>query len=195
MFRYCQKLDLTIQQDWNAIIDQTLRLLALEEKASSETVGASDHYLLGQLGTISKHNPSKSWYRVASPVVNRSMPWLVDWLDSMSELKPDDSCISFLRGNGKEHIDVPEMKTALNFIIANTDSEAFTWIRDGEIYETYPSKVNTAWLIDTQKLHGIENVGERWSLSIHFNEEYEVVKSWFDNRPNLKYGNTITGEQ
>jgi hypothetical protein len=186
MAKYCQKLDLKIEHDWNTTIAQTLRLLELEDRAAVETVGASDHYVLGSLGTISKHNPSKSWYRLASPVINRSMPWLDAWLESMAELEPDDGCISFLRGNAQEHVDVPEMKTALNFIITNTDPDAVTWIQDGDDYETYPSEVNTAWLINTQKLHGIKNSGERWSLSIHFNADYATVKNWFDNHANLQ---------
>jgi hypothetical protein len=118
------------------------------------------------------------------------MPWLSGMLDKMSELNPDDGAISYMIGEGAGHIDAPHMKAALNYIFYNTDKTACTWVLLDANKETYPSDVNTAWLLDTQQLHGISNTGERWALSIHFNAEYNLVKEWFDNHPNLIFGNT-----
>ena len=155
----------------------------------------SDHYSLGGLGSISKHRPSKAWYRLASPVINKSIPWLDTLLNDMVELNPDEGAISYMDGIGGEHIDLPDWPTAINYIFYNTDDTAYSWVTDSTVQETYPSVVNTAWLLNTQQLHGIKNAGERWALSIHFNDKYQKVKEWFDNHPNLKYGNNITGEQ
>jgi hypothetical protein len=188
MSRYFQRVPLTINHDWAPTKALVTKLLALEDNAKVEPYGNADHYLLGGLGTISKHKLSKEWIKLSSPIVNKSIPWLATMLDRMTELKPDDGAISFLTGNGRGHIDWPHLQTALNFIISNTDSTAYTWVKDGNTCETYPSEVNTAWLINTQKLHGIENNGERWSLSIHFNTDYSVVKEWFDKHTNLVFG-------
>jgi hypothetical protein len=188
MLKYCHKVNLTINHDWTPTKTLVTKLLALEDSAIVESYGDADHYLLGKLGTISKHKVSKQWLRLSSPVVNKSIPWLTTMLERMTELKPDDGAISFMTGNGGEHIDFPHLQTALNFIITNTDPAAYTWVKDDTHCETYPSNVNTAWLLNTQKLHGIQNSGERWSLSIHFNTDYFVVKEWFDKHPNLVFG-------
>ena len=187
---YCQQVDLVIQQDWSRTKTVMNKLRELETRATQSQYGLSTHYDLGALGTISKHSPSQSWYRISSTVINQTMPWLAGMLAQMQELLPDEGCISVMFGPGAEHIDVPEMKTALNYIFDNSDPSAYTWVKHNEHYETYPSDINTAWILDTQKLHGIENTGERWSLSIHFNAEYDKVKQWFDNNPSLIFGKT-----
>ena len=117
------------------------------------------------------------------------MPWLAKFLDDTSELKPDDGAISFLIGNAGGHVDIPENKSAVNYIFYNTDNTSYTWVTDNIIRETYPSQANTAWILDSHKLHGIVNNGERWTLSIHFHEEYQKIKEWFDQHPNLTYSN------
>ena len=186
---YCQQVDLTIHHDWNKTKHMASKILEMENKIPvTETYGSSDHYTLGSMGTISKHNLSKSWYRLASPVVNKTMPWLTEFLEMVKELRPDDGAISYMKGRGGEHIDWPHMQTALNFVFDNTDDGAFTWVKQDEHYETYPSIINTAWILDTQKLHGISNVGHRWALSIHFNTDYEIVKKWFNEHPGLVLG-------
>jgi hypothetical protein len=189
--KYCHKVNLEINQDWAPILARTNKMFALEDKAKIEPFGDADHYVLGSMGTISKHKLSKKWYRLTSPIINKSMPWVDAMLTSMEKLKPDDGCISYLNGSGGQHIDFPHLPTSLNFIISSTDTSAFTWVQDDDTYETYPSEVNTAWLLNTQKTHGIENSGERWCFSIHFGEPYHTVKEWFDAHPNLKYGNTL----
>jgi hypothetical protein len=186
---YCQQVNVKIDHDWSRTKTMVTKMLALESQvAESESYGAADHYDLRSLGTISKHTTSKSWYRLSSPVVNKTMPWLPELFDTLKELKPDDGSISVMQGNGAEHIDWPHLQTALNFVIENTDPAAYTWVRHEDHYESYPSVANSAWILDTQKLHGISNAGERWTLSIHFNTDYELVKQWFNANPNLEFG-------
>lgn len=187
---YCQQVDLVIEQDWSRTKTVMNKLRELEIHAIQSQHGLSTHYQLGSLGTLSKHNLSQSWYRVASATINQTMPWLAELLEQLQELLPDNGCISYMQGPGAEHVDDPNMKSALNFIFENSDTGAYTWVKHNEHYETYPSDINTAWILDTQKPHGIENTGERWSLSIHFNTEYDKVKQWFDNNPSLIFGKT-----
>lgn len=187
---YCQPVDLEILHSWDTTVKLVKNLISAESHAKFiETHGSSDHYSVGNIGTLSKHQLSTSWNRIASPVVNKTMPWLQDMLDKFSELKPDDGCISVLIGDGGAHVDDPEMKTALNFVFYNTDPDAYTWVGNNK-EERYQSIINTAWLLDTQQPHGIINSGERWTLSIHFNTDYNIVKQWFDSNPKLVFGET-----
>ena len=187
--KYCQQVDLRIEHDWGQTKKVSNNLIALESRAETRSMyGNSEHLTIGNLGVLSKHEPSKSWYRIASPVVNKTMPWLANMLDLFSELKPDDGAISLMFGSGAAHVDMPHMQSALNFIFDNSDNNAYTWVEYDDHFEQYPSIINTAWILDTQKPHGIANSGERWTLSIHFNTDYHIVKSWFEQHPQLIFG-------
>lgn len=187
--KYCQQVDLKIEHDWGQTKKVSKNLIGLESRAETKSMyGNSEHLTIGNLGVLSKHEPSESWYRIASPVVNKTMPWLAKMLDLFAELKPDDGAISLMCGSGAEHIDLPHMQSALNFIFDNTDNNAYTWVEYDDHFEQYPSIINTAWILDTQKPHGITNTGERWALSIHFNTDYHIVKNWFEQHPQLIFG-------
>ena len=184
------KVELTIDHDWQSTIDMAKKLLSIKSNSTSVTdFGNSKHYDLKSLGVISDHSLSPSWYRFSGPLINKTMPWLGKMLLMFKELNPDDGCISYMLGHGGDHIDIPEARTALNYIFYNSDSSAYTWsIDDRENKNSYPSDINTAWLLDTQQLHGVANTGERWTLSIHFNCEYEKVSAWFNKHNNLIFG-------
>ena len=163
-------------------------LLALRDRVSPEEYGSSDHYDLKSLGTISDHRYSKEWHRVAGSAINRTIPWLQNMIELFAPLNPDEGCISYLNGSGTAHIDLPENKTALNYIFDNSDKSAYTWVEHDGDKQTYSSEIESAWLLDTQKMHGIENAGERWTLSIHFDSDYNTVCAWFKEHPNLVFG-------
>lgn len=187
--QFCQQVDIKINHDWEHTKKIVRQMISLESCTSiTEQYGNSDHYELGNIGILSKHRLSKSWYRLASPVVNKTIPWLESMLTAFADLNPDDGAISYMMGNGGEHVDWPHMQTALNFIFDNTDKNAHTWVKSDNYYEEYPSTINTAWILNTQQLHGIVNTGERWALSIHFNTDYADVKSWFEQHPKLSFG-------
>jgi hypothetical protein len=184
------RVSLTIEHDWKTTIDKFHKLSKLEKNSiESYSYGNSQHFELGSLGNISKHTPSDHWYRLSGIVLHKTMPWLTDMLSLMKEIKPNDGEISYIKGNGAAHIDLPHMQTALNYIFYNSDSSAYTWVEHDGKKEKYISEVNTAWLLDTQKTHGIENSGDRWTLSIHFNTDYKTAREWFNDHPNLQFGN------
>lgn len=184
------QVELTIIHNWQSTMDTARKLLSLKSNSTGVTdFGNSRHYDLKSLGIISDHSLSPSWYRFSGPVINKTLPWLDQMLSMFRELSPDDGCISYMLGSGGEHVDIPEAKTALNYIFYNSDPGAYTWSSDDkENKKSYPSDINTAWLLDTQIPHGISNNGERWALSIHFNSEYEKVNDWFSNHNNLIFG-------
>lgn len=181
--KYCQQTNLTIKHDWSKTQSAFSELLALASD-NGEHYGNSLHFPIQNLGMVSKHKLSPGWIRIAGPAINKTMPWLPSLLSEMKELCPDDSCISRLQGDGARHVDLKTAPSALNFIFANNDPEAYTVA--GE--ERYPSVVDTAWILDTQQPHAIINKGERWTLSIHFKVPYNVVQEWFNAHPNLIFG-------
>lgn len=180
--KFYQPVPLVIHHDWSPTIQKMKRLLPLEEHSTPEPFGTADHFPMKSLGTLSKHWDSKSWYRFAGPAINTTMPWLSNMLDYMRELQPDDGAISFLDGEAGAHIDNPTDPSALNYVFYNTDVNAHTWLKDGDTIETHPSTVGGAWIIDTQKEHGVINTGLRYSLSIHFKVDYQTIKKWFDKQ-------------
>lgn len=187
--RYYSQVDVKFQHDWQQCQRTLLRLLELEPKVERYQFGDADHYDLKSLGTISKHRTSDRWYRVAGPAIAGTLPWLSGMLESMRSLEPDDGCISYLAGDGAGHRDLPHLRTALNYIIQNEDPAAETWVEHEGHKESYPSVTDTSWLLNTQCLHGITNRYQRWTLSIHFNTDYDLVREWFDSHPGLIYGN------
>lgn len=186
--QHSRLINLVLHHDWTRTKTAMYRLLNLESRTNPIQFGDADHYELGSLGTISKHRPSKNWYRFSGPAITATIPWLSTMLDTMRELNPDDGAISYLRGNGASHVDLAHLRTALNYVFDNSDEQAFTWIQSDSNRETYASDVGQAWLLNTQLPHGITNNGERWTLSIHFNADYDRVATWFDKRPGLEFG-------
>jgi hypothetical protein len=180
-----QQVPLTIYHDWTSTIECANKLMALKKNQQPEQFGLSDHYSLKSLGNISEHRPSKSWFRVSSQLVNQTMPWLDQLLENMKELEPDDGAISLLNSDGASHVDLPFIPSALNYIFYSTDPKAYTWIRHNDQLQTHPSTPNSAWIIDTQKEHGIVNTGTRYTLNIHFGVDYSTLKRWFDRQSPL----------
>ena len=185
-----QQVNLVINHDWKKTLAVVDKLLACKDSGTIDQLGNATHYNLKSIGVISDHNLSKSWYRVAGPLVSRSMPWLTQMLELMTDLKPDDGAISVLVGDVGSHIDLPCVPSALNYIFYSDDSTAYTWIEDAGKIETYPSAVDTAWILNTQILHGVKSNGKRYALSIHFGVDYDGVVDWFSTRKNLVFGNS-----
>lgn len=188
MGKNCQQVDIKIEHDWAKTKAAMERLLTLEDRVEPFVYGDADHYELNSLGTISRHRLSQRWYRFFGTAIAHTMPWLEDMLASMRDLNPDDACVSYLDGEGGAHIDIPQWKTAFNYVFETEDANAYTWVRDQDLEEGYPSQVGTAWILNTQVPHGINNIGKRWALSIHFDTNYDRVRSWFDSHPNLVFG-------
>jgi hypothetical protein len=182
------QVSLTINHNWDTTLHVFDKLNELRGK-HIDTIddNGSWHYDLGALGVISDHKDSNNWKRIAGTAIQQTMPWLSTMLSLLSELNPDDGAISMLDGNGAPHIDKNSYPSALNFIFKNSDNNAYTWVSGSNGKESYPSLVNTAWIINTQYLHGIENLGKRYSLSIHFGAEYDKVKEWFNKHPKLEF--------
>lgn len=177
-----KSVPLVINHDWASTVARMNKLLPLQKHCKVEEYGTADHYIMNSLGTLSKQWDSKSWYKFAGPAINSTMPWIEQLLTYISELRPNDGGISFLDDHGAAHYDLPSDPSALIYIVHNTDPDAYTWFKNENQVESYPSIVGSAWIINTQVEHGIWNQGTRYALSIHFKEPYEIVKKWFQDK-------------
>jgi hypothetical protein len=177
---YCNQVKIDINYDWQKLKSAIQKILLLKDQHTDMSDdGAAIHYYYGSLGAISDHKDSNQWLRLSGPVVQLAAPGIVEFVNSLTDLQIDNWSISVLTGDGAEHVDRASTPSALNFIIECSDIESYAWVNDNGICETYPSEVNTAWILDTQHPHGIKNNGVRYTLSIHFQIPYNELKEWF----------------
>jgi hypothetical protein len=185
----CCSIDLQINQNWAKIKSLTQKMINLHgPKYFSKRIGNGDFYDMGVLGSLIKHNNCNGWYKVTGSVIENNIPWLASFRKTLQEIKPDDIVISYMIGDGTEHIDQDYAPTSLIYIFDNSDPFAYTYVKDNDKIEKFNSIINTAWILDTQKLHGIINTGHRWALNVHFNKDYQTVKDWFQRNPGLVFG-------
>jgi hypothetical protein len=193
MSRYFHRVPLTINHDWEPTIRAAKKMMAFEQYTDSTPYPpdagelGSAHFDLKSLGVLSKNYKSPNWYRIAGPLIVKTMPWLPTMISDLKDLGPDDGAISFLTGNAAEHVDQPKDLSALNYIFYNTDPEAHTYVKHDDYCDTYPSIVGETWILDATARHGILNAGERWNLSVHFSAPYSDLKAWFDRTGPMVY--------
>jgi hypothetical protein len=58
---------------------------------------------------------------------------------------------------------------------------------DGET-QSYPTKANTAWLVNTQKTHWVVNHQPRHLFMLTFNRPFAEMLAWFRSKPAFHYG-------
>jgi hypothetical protein len=182
-------VDLRIYQDWAPALSfaETLINKSKTNYSDIRPAGNVNFYDMGLVGSVGHHIISDHWYIVSGAWMRKHLKWLDKLIDDMAEIEPDPT-ITFARSDVTEHIDIAAGPTALNYPIFTADAE--TWVRDkdGKIY-SYPSNANKPWLLHTHQPHGITvRDGYRVALGMHFSKEYPVVRAWFDNHPNLVYG-------
>jgi hypothetical protein len=189
----CSPVDLKINQDWLEVVAVSQNLIKLSKTHNSAVRrpvkdGKPDNnifYDIGDLGSVSDHQPSKSWHMVHSPYLAKYLNWLPNMLEDMRELDPTWG-ISIAVDDLGEHTDKDLYPCALNYPIDTTSAE--TYIRYQNQEYTYPSLADQPWILDTQHPHGVRNQGLRVVFNLHFSADYTTVKNWFNSRPGLVYG-------
>jgi len=176
-----------INQDWSKIISIAEDLISKSRTRYSEIVpyGNATFYHIGLLGSVSHHHISENWHNVSGIWINKYIPWIKQMEKDMVELEPTYQ-MSIMNGNGAEHVDFPNLPTALNYPIETTDAISYVLV-DG-MEHTYPSIADQPWLLNTQYPHGVRNTQYRLVFNMHFGRPYDVVKSWFNAHPALVYG-------
>jgi hypothetical protein len=148
--------------------------------------GNATFYDLGMYGSVIHHHISENWYMVQSKLLEKQLTWLPKLLTDMAELEPT-WLISVLKSDAAEHTDFSTYPTALNYPINTTQAQ--TYVRQGTTEFTYPSIANEPWLLATEFPHGVRNSETRYVFNLHFGAKFDIVKQWFESRPNLRYGN------
>jgi hypothetical protein len=196
------KIDLFIDHDWTDLISA---YNAVREKWISGTLRDKkwvDEYQTYQfdfgafgslisLDSISDQQNSASMLN--GKIVESFLPWIKQMKHDFMEI--DLIAVTFFETKGpiKRHADgVVKNENfkghcRLNYII--TDCEAITYVDNNGKIESYPSHSGTAWLLDTQKPHWVENSDTRHLFQLSFNRPYHEVLAWFRSNPKFYYGN------
>ena len=192
------KIDIKFIQNWSPLIKQYQKFdQVLSKRPSSGKLikGYSEiRFDFGSAGSLTPYDNIVSGNDIASAitgtVVENQLPWVNKLREDMSELKL--SAIGFQSNIGSltPHIDGQEQTETvfhckLNYII--DDFDACTYVQDGDNKLSYPSKKDTAWLIDTTKLHWVNGTGRRYIFQLAFHQKHSEVLDWFNSRPGLVY--------
>jgi hypothetical protein len=195
------RIDFTITQDWSKLIQayenikQKWQSGGLKNKKWIKEYN-TEQFDFGAYGSlVSLDSISDTPYSAAmlnGIIVVSLLPWAKQLQKDLEEL--DITAMTFFETQGpiNPHKDGVikdsdyEGHCRLNYII--TDCDAVTYVdNDGEI-ESYPSKAGTAWLLNTQKQHWVDNQGTRHLFQVAFNKPFDKVLAWFNSRPALHYG-------
>jgi hypothetical protein len=181
-------VDLKIIQDWSVVMTMVETIIAKSKTHYTEIrpYGNATFYDLGNYGSVIHHHISENWFMVHSKLLEKHLTWLPKMLADMAELSPT-WLISVLDSNAAEHTDFSHYPTALNYPINTTN--AMTYVKYLNSEYTYPSIADQPWLLSTKFPHGVRNTEHRLVFNMHFGAEYDAVKSWLDQHPNLVYGN------
>lgn len=182
-----QQINLKINQDWSKVIaglNYAINLVQTGSDRVTKSYKYSDyghHYELGNAGTLAHvTNGSSYWYNFNGPLLLGMLPWANQLMQDLQPMNPTFITINKLIGNGSEHVDQPGQNTGLNYFINTTKS--VTYCKDGELEESYPSVQDTAWILDIQKKHKIENLDTRIWFNLRFQADFKTCQEFFKNK-------------
>lgn len=195
------RIDFYIDQDWSKLISayDTIR----KQWISGDLKGQkwveeyqTYQYNFGSFGSLvsldSISEQENSAAMLNGQIVESFLPWIKQLKQDMSEV--DLIAITFFETNGpiKKHVDGVikdhnfKGHCRLNYVIS--DCDAVTYVDNNGTIESYPSQSATAWLLDTQKPHWVENHSTRHLFQLAFNRPYREVLDWFRSKPKFHYG-------
>jgi len=191
MNKLCCPVNITIEQNWDSI--RALYRTVFDK----QKLGKLDHDLIevdewgGTQYNLDRHGSlmlsqrlSPNWGSLSGPILNRLLPWhkqvveifkplnfgMVIWSDTIADVtRHVDAKIS-------EEYSLPQCK--INYIVSSEDQLAKTIVYDSNedsYYESYPSTLNHAWLLNTSHPHEIWSKGHREILQFKFFNHYDDV--------------------
>jgi hypothetical protein len=187
-------IDILINQDWSAAIQkfEYLKNLIIDHpEIQGKRVG--DYMVLynfaaaGAIGFFSNLTTKK--YSAASwsgKMVENILPWTSQLRKDLQGLNLAAIGLQSNFENLSAHNDSEEKHCKINYML--DDYSDITYVKNRGHLESYPSKKNTAWLIDTTKTHWVSNnTSTRYVFQLTFHQDFSEVKNWFDNRGSLIY--------
>lgn len=182
-----QQVNVKINQDWTNVIAGLNHAIELVQSGSNRITKSykySDyghHYELGNAGTLAHvTNGSSYWYNFNGPLLIGMLPWVSKLMTDLQPICPTFITINKLVGNGAEHVDQPGQNTGFNYFINTTRS--ITYCKDENVEESYPSIQDTAWILNIQKKHRIENADTRIWFNLRFHENFANCQKFFCNK-------------
>ena len=192
-------VDLTISQDWSKLITlfDSLRTRwqndQLENGVYVEESG-DYHYRFGNTGCFTTLNcvtkNAMNSALLSGAIVDSQLPWIRKLQQDFAPLTIANVDISGMTGSFDPHVDRrpnyngPQCR--INYMLNETSAVTYAQGLDG--VESYPGHVYTAWLLDTEKTHWVDNSESRYIFQINFEESYNTVSQWLDQHPGLVYG-------
>ena len=192
------KIDIKFINDWSLLIKkyQKFQQVLTAKSGSGEYIEGykACRYDFGTSGSLVSYDSIVSGTDVASSangkIVEAELPWIDKLKQNMSELNIQAVAFQSNFGSLNPHCDGQEesgtiFHCKLNYII--DDYDACSYVKDGETVLSYPSIKDTAWLLDTTKLHWVNGTGQRYIFQICFHQKYSEVLEWFNDHPGLVY--------
>lgn len=200
-----QPVDLTIHQNWNKVRSLYQSILAKKEantfpnKNFLET-GQAKLYNIGSYGSLIYEDSdmlSKDWGNLTGKILYQTLPWFNHAQRIFADLNFYSCNWSVGHTNIRRHCDgKPDKESSLsfcnlNFIVSCEDPTAVTLSYDASdpnIVSSYPSKPNTAWLLDPNLPHEVKNSGLREILQFKFLNSYDNVAKFLNQTGPIVFG-------
>ena len=187
-------VDITIHQDW-ADVRKIHDIIYEKSKHRTPDV---DHdtdyakrYLFGNTTLAVDHTGihSKNWGFLSGDLLLSKLPWAKQAIDLFADFDPIILYHKSLQ-NVKKHTDYKYSTEIcnINFVTSCEDPNAVTTSWDNDVPYSYPSIVNTAWLIDPSLPHEIHCNGSREALQFKFHHSYKEVSAFLDQHEPIILG-------
>ena len=187
-------VDITIHQDW-ADVRKSYNIMYDKSKHSkgvantdtdlSKMYSFENNFL--SIDYTGVH--SKFWGFLTGDLLLSTLPWANQAIDLFADLDPNIFYHKSLQ-DVKKHTDYKDSSDVcnINFVISCEDPDAVTTSWDNDVPYSYPSIVNTAWLIDPSLPHEIRCNGSREALQFKFQHSYKEVSAFLDQHEPIILG-------
>lgn len=196
-------IDIFTHTDWSRVtqalehITDKINRKELDHKAWMEDAYKSTFYPLGNYGGVFQNfdlTEGSQWNIWTGNFLETFLPWSKK-LRSIFESSPLDFngfCFGRHTQSIKSHIDgkkigeAPRGHCNLNYLVycENPNSYTYAISANGEEHRYY-SHSNTAWLLATDVLHGVQNEGIRDVFQLKFFSPFVEVKNWLQDHPDV----------
>lgn len=192
----CAQINLKITNyDWSKLInklEQTRKFCMQHPEKKIYHSGTHDYrYNFNKIGSFSPFNNStKIPFNagcMAGLIVETEIPWI-------NKLKEDIGIVNsvsfqFNIESIARHVDGQDdpaitQHCKLNYMIS--DQDYVTYVDTGDKILSYPTKKDTAWLIDTSLPHWVHGQGTRYTFQLGFHVSFETAKQHLESL-NLTY--------
>lgn len=195
MGRYINPVPIIIHQDWSRLTDIINEYIDLADQESEQMTSIqywSPGFKICTFGEkltlrhVRERGCCGCYAIQGGSVLTEELPWLNDMIEDLAELKVSDIMFNKIEGDGVPHIDLGVGPVAVNHFFM-PDKTSLTRIWDDHYEESYWHHAGSTWILNSQVIHSIENVGDRYWFNFRLNAEFDVVKKWFEKIDYLQY--------